>query len=333
MAARTGSSHGELLKTLETAIRSGLNVLIEGAHGCGKTSAVRLAAEAMGLRLKYFSASTLDPFVDLVGLPVPSVGADGRLLISYHRNAEVLDCEVLFFDELNRAHSKTLNAVLEIIQFHTLNGEALPRLRAVIAACNPPEPRYQVERLDPALIDRFHLWLEFTAGPDKGWFEQQFGAVGKALCAWYKADLDEAQRQAVSPRKLEHMAMLIKAGLDPKLSLSSEIVLPYRQLWSRLGSPTCVLDVSDFVADPARYGRAVREDMEVAYRFAFVLPTMRPEQIVAVREVILELPAEVLTQLASVRGMLKRIVRAISEGLGAVEGEAFAELWKEKMAA
>lgn len=60
---------------------------------------------------------------------------------------------------------------------------------------------------------------------------------------------------------------------------------------------------------------------------------MRPEQIVAVREVILELPAEVLAQLASAKGMMKRIVRIISEGVGSAEGEAFAELWKEKAAA
>jgi len=52
---------------------------------------------------------------------------------------------MLFFDELNRAHPKVLNAVFELVQFRSINGDKLPRLQCVIAAINPPGAGYHVQ--------------------------------------------------------------------------------------------------------------------------------------------------------------------------------------------
>ena len=150
---------------LKKAVHAGLNILLEGPFGVGKSSIIFSVAEELGLRMKYFSASTLDPFADLVGVPVPVMEDQTRRLI-YVRPDYIQQAEILFFDELNRAHPKVLNAVFEIIQFHSINGETLPHLRSVIAAINPASAGYHVQELDPALLDRFHLHLHVAFEPN-----------------------------------------------------------------------------------------------------------------------------------------------------------------------
>lgn len=53
-------------------LNNGWNVLLKGHYGVGKTSMVEQAVVEFGLQPDewiYFSASTLDPWVDLVGVP------------------------------------------------------------------------------------------------------------------------------------------------------------------------------------------------------------------------------------------------------------------------
>jgi MoxR-like ATPase len=160
--------HDELVK----AVKAGLNVLLIGPRGKGKTAVALAVARASGLQLKYFSASTLDPFADLVGIPFPVTDGD-RKRLEFVRPDSVNNAELLFFDELNRAHPRVLNAVFELIQFRSINGEPLPHLRSVIAAINPGNAGYQVSELDPGLVDRFHLYLVFDGNPERDWFIEQ----------------------------------------------------------------------------------------------------------------------------------------------------------------
>ena len=86
------------------------------------------------------------------------------------------------FDELNRAHLRVLNAVLEIIQFKSINGELLPNLKMVWAAINPPESDYQVEDLDPALVGRFHMYVKIKAFLDMDFLKTRMTEdIAKAL--------------------------------------------------------------------------------------------------------------------------------------------------------
>src|ERR1043166_9712122 len=61
----------KIREVITKAVSCGQNVLLEGPHGTGKSSLALGVAGKLGLRLKYFSAPTLDPFADLVGIPVP----------------------------------------------------------------------------------------------------------------------------------------------------------------------------------------------------------------------------------------------------------------------
>jgi MoxR-like ATPase len=251
-------------------------------------------ARASGLQLKYFSASTLDPFADLVGIPFPVTDGD-RKRLEFVRPDSVNNAELLFFDELNRAHPRVLNAVFELIQFRSINGEPLPHLRSVIAAINPGNAGYQVSELDPGLVDRFHLYLVFDGNPERDWFIEQFGRrVGRVLVDWFHAGLDEKQRAAVSNRRLEYIGRALRSGLSPGLAVPPDTKLPLDDLVRRLKEEPDLPDLEDFVADPAKYRAAVSTDYEIASRFLEVLPMMKPIEKFKVRDLLPRLFPEVL---------------------------------------
>ncbi len=226
---------------VETCMSKGLNVLLVGDHGVGKTAMVVDEAKRQGLTLKYYSSPTLDPWADLVGIPVPAPDerspGDAKRHLTFLRPADVERAEILFFDELNRAHPKVLNAVLEAIQFRTINGVALPKLKMVWAAINPPGGVYQVAELDPVLVDRFHVHLEVPADPSVDYYIHQAGIpphIAKALVMWWHRDLDDNLRTMISPRRLEYMGKNYQDGIELRYSLPSTIRAPLQHLLRRI---------------------------------------------------------------------------------------------------
>lgn len=325
-------NHQQLLDKLRHAGENDFNVLMEGPAGTGKTSLVKQVAAELGLRLKYYSASTLDPFVDLVGLPTPVTGDDGNRSLVFHRQDDINQAELIFFDELNRAHSKVLNAVLEMIQFQTINGERLPQLKCVFAACNPPDEEYQVTELDPALVDRFHVHLQFGNAPDRNWFVERYGDTGLALCEWWSADLSGDQGRLISPRKLEHMAQLIERGGSPEDSMPrQDEKFPFHLLRERIESPDGVVDIKDFVNDPEKFESIVGEDNDLAVRFATLVPAMKPLQLFKVRMILLALPPELLSGIVDEPVVMKRLYDSISKREGTGERKVYRELLEEQL--
>ena len=291
---KSNSEPSQIITELECGIKAGLNILLEGNHGVGKTSFVFAAASRLRMHAQYFSASTLDPFADLVGIPVPILDADPKQLI-YLRPEFVGKAEILIFDELNRAPQKTLNSVFEIIQFRTINGEKLPNLRSVVAAINPAMAGYQVQELDPALVDRFHLIIKVACRPDSGWFRNRFpGKLGEALLSWYNIDLEEKERQVISNRRLEYIGSVVEAGIDPSHAIPIGTTVPINLLQARILDDKPVLDIEHFTDNPEQYLKGISGDANVGIRFTQLLPLMTPKQKFKVRELVLALPNELL---------------------------------------
>jgi hypothetical protein len=191
---------------LSEYLNHGLNIYITGEAGTGKTQCLKQAAVLSKLKMGYMSAPTLDAYVDLVGIPVAEYSdVLKKKVLEFIRKGDFEDIEVLFIDELPRGELKTLNAVFEIIQFGTINGEiAAPKLRAVVAAGNPMTDTYTgQQQLDGALLDRFDIYLETDIAADLPYFIKTFGkATGKALVDWHKGH-DHANKGYLSPRRLE----------------------------------------------------------------------------------------------------------------------------------
>lgn len=205
------SKVASLLPNADTYIKNNMNVMLIGLHGTGKTETVRQLAEDMGYKLKAYSCATLDPFTDLVGVPIPQE-VNGRTILKMIRPVDIDEAEIVFFDELNRARPEVQDAVLEIINNRTINGEPLPNLKCCWAAINPPNGDYNVDELDPALMDRFDAYIEFTPRPSVAYMSQSLPKeVAQSLKSWWDDHNKEKRDTYISPRRLHKIGLVFMA--------------------------------------------------------------------------------------------------------------------------
>lgn len=196
------------------------NVLLRGKHGVGKTAMIQECFERNGLKLNesyiYLSASTLDPWVDLIGVPKEQVDANGEKYLGLVR-PELLykgNIQAIFFDEYNRSPKEVRNAVMELIQKKSINGFKFPNLRMVWAAVNPvtEDNSYAVEDDDKAQIDRFKVQIDVPYECDTNYFSKTYGdGLASAAIEWWNG-LPEAQKDLVSPRRLDYALDEFVAG-------------------------------------------------------------------------------------------------------------------------
>jgi hypothetical protein len=230
-----------LVPKAESYLDNELNVMLIGLHGVGKTEEILRLVRERGLKLKYYSCATLDPYTDLVGVPVPMKDeASGLEYLKMVRPRDIDDAEFIFFDEFNRADSKIHNAIFEIIQFGTINGEPLPNLKCCWAAMNPPGEDYQVEELDPALIDRFDVFVEVAPAPSVAYMSTEGGLpkpVAMALFTWWR-DQNAARRgieHYLSPRRLMKIGKVYMATGDADKAIPKWVTCDRSKLKVLLG--------------------------------------------------------------------------------------------------
>lgn len=210
-------------------VQNNLNVLFRGRHGVGKTAVVLETFNRHKLRWKYFSASTLDPWVDFVGVPKEMMGTDGVPYLDLVRPKAFAadEVEAIMIDEYNRGVKKVKNAVMELLQFKSINGKKFNNLRMVWAAINPDdeEGTYDVERMDPAQLDRFHVHIDVPYQPDLTYFVGKYGKeVGEGVCEWWQKQ-DDKVKALVSPRRLDYATDIHRKGGALKDVLSQEVNL------------------------------------------------------------------------------------------------------------
>lgn len=206
-----------------------LSVLLIGKHGVGKTEKTMKLAKKAKLKTLYFSCATLDPWVDFIGVPT-KVTKDGKTYLELVRPKAFAfdDVEFIFLDELNRAPPKVQNAVLELIQFGSINGKKFKNLRMIWAAINPPATKgsdtsYHVEELDPAMLTRFKVRFNVPFALDEDFFTAKHGeAVYQALSVWWN-DLPMNVRDDFPPRSVHYALEMIALGGDVGDALPASI--------------------------------------------------------------------------------------------------------------
>jgi MoxR-like ATPase len=290
------------------------NVLLVGGAGVGKTTMVRMVAEELGLKLKYYSAATLDPWADLVGIPVPT---ENREELKFVKPEDISSAEIIFFDELNRAHAKVQDAVLEIIQYHSINGDPLPNLKMCWAAINPPNDGYNVTDMDAALRDRFHIQIQVPACISTKYLINQGydkDIVDKAY-TWYKDRLNDEMKEVITPRRLEYIIDI--AQKDPELI---DDVLP----WTANNIPTVYLkqalagetvgkiDRNDLRNDPDKYIKMLKDEEQRQKIAALIVKDLSGGKIwtttlLDLHKILLELPNEQFTRLATKVNLKERL--------------------------
>jgi len=225
------------VRALGVAVAARVPVLLWGAPGTGKTSAIKAMAEAMGWPCETVIAAIREPS-DFAGLPVIS---EGHMHFAPPRWAERLASGgrgLLFLDEISTAPPAVQAALLRVVLERTVGDLDLPEEVVVVAAANPPEQAAGGWDLTAPLANRFcHLdWLvdatSFAQGLTGGWkapvvpvlptgWEDRLplarGLVGtfvtvrpNLLCS-VPGDAVQAGRGWPSPRSWDMLARLVTA--------------------------------------------------------------------------------------------------------------------------
>ena len=191
---------------MERWFNSNKNVLIYGDHGVGKTSIIKNYWDSIGIKYQIFSGATLDPWVDIIGIP-KLVTRNREKVLEFARPKNMDEnLEAIFIDEYNRSHPQVRNALLELKQFKTINGRSFPKLKVVWAAANPKdtENNYDVDELDPAQQDRFHIIIKLANKVNFDYFSKKYNPiVAKSAVDWYN-NIDPSQKSFLSPRRVDY---------------------------------------------------------------------------------------------------------------------------------
>ena len=213
---------------LDFWIKNSYNVIFRGKHGVGKTATILDAFKRHSLKWQYFSASTMDPWVDFIGVPKEKIDENGNSYLDlvrpkHFQNDQV---EAIFLDEFNRSSKKVRNAVMELIQFKSINGKRFNNLKIVWAAINPEddtEEKYDVEALDPAQLDRFHVIVDVPYAVHVPYFRKKYGQQNADVAVTWWKELTKDQQSNVSPRRLDYAMDMYTKGGDLKFVLPTNV--------------------------------------------------------------------------------------------------------------
>ncbi len=168
------STQPAIIEALGIAVAARVPVLLWGAPGTGKTSAIRAMADAMRWPCETVIASIREPS-DFAGLPVVT---GGQVKMAAPRWAERLvgaGQGLLFLDEISTAPPAVQAALLRVVLERVVGDLDLPDGVVVVAAANPPEQTADGWDLSAPLANRFcHLSWEvdahaFAEGLTGGW--------------------------------------------------------------------------------------------------------------------------------------------------------------------
>lgn len=279
------------------------NVILTSEPGIGKTT---IAIEIMHLLkyepVLYLSCATIDPWVDFVGIPVPDKVKNS---IRFCQRQDVQDAKSIILDEINRTHEKTQNAMLEIVQYGSINGVKLKHCKALWALQNPATGKHHVKELDQAMIGRFKARVTLLANPSSDYY-QKVGIpeeVADTLVQWWKEDLSEEQQQIVQPRTLEYLGYLIRDRLDWKFSMGESLGVPTYPLEQRLATNCGISKFEGLTLEKiteemeaeegiTKYTKLAKEDDDFNTHFSRELEKSKPVHCWDAADIVMNLKAE-----------------------------------------
>jgi len=197
----------QVVEAIRLAYAAGKPVLLEGAHGCGKSQILEQAAKALGVEFIVRDLSLLEP-PDLVGLPTTKGG------LTRYAPPAFLPTEgsgLICFEELNRSERYMMSPCLQLLTARCLNDYTLPEGWLPVAAINPSDDGdYQVNELDPALLSRF-VRIQVMADPVEWLNWADANGIHPAVVKYVKQTPDVFEGDQSTPRSWSYVSDVLHA--------------------------------------------------------------------------------------------------------------------------
>lgn len=215
-----------------------VSVIVEGDHGIGKSDSVYTFAKRNDFHVEPLFLSHQE-VADLIGIPTLERDSSNHALTTWSKPIWLYRMEeaakagkrcVLFLDELNRAQTEVRQAALQLVLDKQIHEHRLPKTIVngvafdtfVVAAVNPADGFYQVDELDPALLDRFlHFKLHVNAD---SWLEwATANGIHKTIIAYIANSKDKLyvkdENASIfpTPRSWSKLSELLKSYEDKNI--------------------------------------------------------------------------------------------------------------------
>jgi MoxR-like ATPase len=159
-------------KKLQVLLESGLNILLDGPQGCGKTVLAKSIAESLGLEFVFFNCGAVVEATDFLATIQVRASISGAPVTDFVKTDVLLKLEeaierqdrryLIFLDEFNRCQESARNALMPALDstrrlFHPIENRFLqiPDNVQFIAAVNRGGEFTGTFGIDAAQLDRF----------------------------------------------------------------------------------------------------------------------------------------------------------------------------------